>query len=270
MTEEQVTNDAEPQNVADAPVSEVEALRRERSTIQFPYVSLEDAASIARMIHKHAGTSCTIDQLAAYTRQSVTSGAFRIKVGNAGMFGFTESERGTVALTDLGRALVDPEQEAEAKAEGFMRVPLYARIYDHYKGYTLPPAAALERFMREVGVSGKQTDKARQALVRSARDAGYFAHGEDRLVRPAGPGTKPIEGGRNQSDGGSQGKRNGNGSGGDEPPHTHHPFVAGLIKELPPTGDPWPLKKQELWLETARSIFKMIYPTQDDEAEAAH
>jgi hypothetical protein len=71
-------------------------------------------------------------------------------------------------------------------------VALYARIFDNYNGFALPGPAALEKFMREVGVSGKQTGKARQAFMRSARQAGFFAHGEDRLVRPADPGTKPI------------------------------------------------------------------------------
>ena len=50
--------------------------------------------------------------------------------------------------------------------------------------------------MREVGVSPKQTGKARQAFMRSPRQAGFFAHGEDRLVRPSfpnGPATRPID-----------------------------------------------------------------------------
>ena len=107
--------------------------------------------------------------------------------------GLTVNERGHVSLTDLGRQVADSEHTAEAKAEAFMRVPLYARIFEQYKGYALPPAAALERFMREAGVSPKQTDKARQAFMRSARQAGYFAHGEDRLVRPASPNGRPSE-----------------------------------------------------------------------------
>src|SRR5208282_5845507 len=107
--------------------------------------------------------------------------------------GMTENERGVVRLTDLGRQSTDPLQEAGARIEAFLRVPLYAQLFEHYKGYTLPPAAALEKYMREIGVSPKQTDRARQAFMRSARQAGFFAHGEDRLVRPAGPGTKPIE-----------------------------------------------------------------------------
>jgi hypothetical protein len=93
-------------------------------------------------------------------------------------------------LTSLGRSIADPSQEATAKVEPFLAVPLYVRICDNCKGFTLPGAAALEKFMREVGVSSKQTGKARQAFMRSARQAGFFEHGEDRLVRPAGPGTR--------------------------------------------------------------------------------
>lgn len=60
----------------------------------------------------------------------------------------------------------------------------------------MPGAAAIEKYMRDVGVSSKQTDKARQVFLRSARQANFFEHGEDRLVRPAaqpGPGTPPLE-----------------------------------------------------------------------------
>jgi hypothetical protein len=43
-----------------------------------------------------------------------------------------------------------------------------------------------------------------------------------------------------------------------------HPFIQGLLKELPPAGDIWPDAKRKLWLDTASSIFKIIY--EDDEA----
>src|SRR4051812_41576788 len=83
-----------------------------------------------------------------------------------------------------------------ARVDAFLHVPLYRRIFEHHDGYTLPGAGPLERFMREAGVSPKQTGKARQAFMRSARQAGFFAHGEDRLVRPSfpnAPGTRPVE-----------------------------------------------------------------------------
>lgn len=191
MTKEQV------ENIQDAMLSQQSdedgGDKRERSTIQFPYNDLDDAVAIAKAVHENAGTSCSLDQLAAYLKNSFTSGSFRLRVSNAATFGLTDNERGEVRLTELGRRIADPSQEAAAKVELFLVVPLYSRIYENYKGFTIPGAAALEKFMREVGVSSKQTGKARQAFMRSARQAGFFAHGEDRLVRPAGPGTKPIE-----------------------------------------------------------------------------
>jgi hypothetical protein len=36
------------------------------------------------------------------------------------------------------------------------------------------------------------------------------------------------------------------------------------VKELPPAGDIWPDAKRKLWLDSASSIFKIIY--EDDEA----
>jgi hypothetical protein len=42
----------------------------------------------------------------------------------------------------------------------------------------------LEREIANLGVAPKQTDKARQSFERSARQAGFFLQGEDRLVQP--------------------------------------------------------------------------------------
>ena len=38
-----------------------------------------------------------------------------------------------------------------------------------------------------------------------------------------------------------------------------HPFVQGLFKELPKEAGVWPEERRKLWLDTAGSIFKMIY-----------
>jgi hypothetical protein len=58
------------------------------------------------------------------------------------------------------------------------------------------------------------------------------------------------------------GKKRGSGSDGSEPPDLH-PFVQGLLKELPKAGDAWPENQRKLWLDTAASIFKMIYKDAD-------
>jgi hypothetical protein len=229
--------------------------KRERSTIEFPYGDLDDAVSVAVAIHSNAGVSATTDQLAAYMKQSSTSGAFRLKAATAGVFGITTNERGTVTLTPLGRRIVDPAQSRQARAEAFLAVPLYRAVFDKYRGHALPPAAALEREMANLGVSSKQTDKARQAFERSAQQAGFFAHGTDRLVAPAGTGEKPAApkpedkappSDRTGSNGGSSG-------GG------FHPFIQGLLQKLPPAESNWDDAERVKWLDAAVRIFDLMY-----------
>jgi hypothetical protein len=259
MTKEQVENIQE----AKASAEKVEgADARERSTIQFPYNDLDDAADLAKVIYNNAGGNCTLDQLAAYLKQSMTSGTFRLRVSNASTFGLTENERGEVRLTELGRRIADTSQEAAARVDAFLNVPLYQRIYDNYKGYTLPQPAALEKFMRDVGVSSKQTGKARHAFARSAKQAGFFAHGEDRLVRPAiaaGPGTKPIEEPKKEADATKENNRNGGGGGGGDDRTEIDPIIRGLLVRLPKSGDVWPDADRKLWLQLLEGSFKLIY-----------
>ena len=169
---------------------------RIRSTIEFPYGDQNQAVEVASKIHTEAGMTCTVDQLAAWFKQSPSSGTFRQRVSTARIFGFVETERGgSILLTPLGRAVVDPGQEQKARAQAFMLIPLYKSLFEKFKGYTLPPRSALEREITQMGVSPKQKSRARQAFERSATQAGYFQHGPDRLVEPAFkdlPETKPL------------------------------------------------------------------------------
>jgi hypothetical protein len=267
MAKEQVENIQDAARAAQSDAEDDD--KRERSTIQFPYNDLDDAVTVAKAVHENAGLSCTIDQLAAYVKNSLTSGAFRLRVSNAATFGLTDNERGEVRLTPLGRRIADSAQEAAARVDAFLAVPLYARSFEHYKGFTLPGAAALEKFMREVGVSGKQTGKARQAFMRSARQAGFFVHGEDRLVRPAmgGPGTKPADETKAEPDKKPDTKT----GGGDGGPTDIDPIIQGLLVRLPKPGAVWPEKEQDLWINLLKGSFKLIYkevPERSDNALA--
>jgi hypothetical protein len=259
MAKERVENLQDAKRAAQAP--EEESDKRERSTIQFPYNDLDDAVGIAKAIHENAGIECTIDQLAAYLKVSMTSGAFRVRTANAATFGVTENERGVIRLTDIGRRIADTAQESAARAEAFLHVPLYALVFEHFKGYTLPGAAALEKFMRDAGVSSKQTDKARQAFMRSAKQAGFFAHGEDRLVRPAGPGTKPIEKPKGEPKKDDDKRRNGAGDGGGPT----DALIQALIEKLPAQG-PWSADERINWLKMLVMGFQVAYGA-DDEIE---
>lgn len=234
---------------------------RERSGIAFPYSDLSVGLQVVRAIHEHAGSSCAPDQLAAWMGQNVRSGAFAAKLSVARIFGLIETERGVVRLTDIGRRIVDPSSEQAARVDAFLKVPLYKAVYDKYRGYTLPPAAALEREMAALGVSPKQTDKARQAFERSAEQSGFFAAGRDRLVMPAigqRPETKPLEEPPTPEDQRIPPGGNGSGSGGAKPPALH-PFVQGLLDTLPKPETDWPSADRAKWLQTAANIFDLIY-----------
>ena len=262
MVVSDVTQETNPKAERAAEGGETEAApprqTRQRSTISFPYGDLNDAMSIARAIHVNAGVSCDTDQLAAYMKQSVTSGAFRQNLSTARVFGLIETDRGTVRLTPLGREIMDPLQESAARATAFLTVPLYRAVFEQNRGHVLPPPGALQREMVRLGVAEKQGDKARQAFDRSAEQAGFFEQGRDRLVAPAGT----ADSGRDAED--------------DDPPMrgpqptvevdstAHptpkmHPFIQGLLDTLPNPGEDWASSDRQKWLQTAANIFDLIY-----------
>lgn len=162
----------------------VDGRRNIRSTIAFPYSGLADAEQIADALHRR-GDSATVDEVAAELGQTTSSGAFRTKMATARIFGAIEVRRGQATLTPLGRRLVDPDKQKQARVDAFLHVPLYKQIFDAFKGHQLPGNAGIENRMVQLGVSPKQTEKARQALQKSADRAGFFESGKDRLVKPA-------------------------------------------------------------------------------------
>jgi hypothetical protein len=183
--------------------------------------------------------------------------------------------RDQVALTQLGWRIVQPHTEAVARAEAFLRVPLYRAIYERFRGGLLPPDVAIENEMKRLGVVPKQAEKARQAFQRSARQAGYFAHGPNRLVAPAGVPTTPppVDASADERpEDSSHESRDTNaaavqrtgsaGGGGWEPPTDDllsNPLLKGLFQVLPPPGASWPEERRKVWLQTAERVFNLIY-----------
>jgi hypothetical protein len=254
-------------NPAVGPKNGAAARSNDRSTIVFPYMDLDDAVDVAKHLYARSGISaCPMDELAAEMKQTTSSGNFRLKTVTAGVFGLTEKDgRSSIKLTELGCRVVSPDGEAEARAAAFLEVPLYDQIYEKYKGKLLPPTKALEREMQVLGVASKQTDKARFAFQRSAKQAGYFNSGEDRLVRPRGATTSASADTLDQAaadapavreDQASRrnGQSAGTGGGGQ-----YHPFIQGLLQTLPEPGNLWTIEGRAAWLQAAAQNFTLIY-----------
>jgi hypothetical protein len=233
--------------------------KRERSTIEFPYLDLEDSIEIAKAVHEVGGASCQWDQVGAHLNVTSTSGSFRMRMQTAKMFGLITYERGTVYLTPLGTRICDPQQEKAARVEAFLAIPLYSAVHDKFKGVNLPPNPGLEGAMGVMGVSSKVRDKARQVFQRSAAQAGFFSFGNTRLVMPsikasaAAPTETEIEE--------------------EKPPEKkkekkesdrRHPLIEGLLQELPEPQTEWTTEDRKRWLEMASTIFNVIYKDSDD------
>jgi hypothetical protein len=75
---------------------------------------------------------------------------------------------------------------------------------------------------------------------------------------PFAEGDAPEPGVRGKETGGEAGPE-GDRSGDRRDPMGLHPFFRGLLDTLPDPGADWPLEKREQWLETARSIFALVY-----------
>jgi hypothetical protein len=232
---------------------------RERSTIRFPYGDLADAIAIANTVRENFGLSCTVEQLAGAMHQSL-SGAFRNKVATASTFGLIETSRGGITLSDLGSRAIDPHTESEAAAEAFLTVPLYAAVFEKFRGRQLPSDQGFESEIARLGVSPKVAAKARQALQRSAEQAGFFRHGRDRLVQPATSSMRAVAAATAPPEDAPAAMA----PAFQEVQGSRHPLLVGLWQELPdPKSGNFGPAKQQQWLEAATVLLKLLYGGDD-------
>jgi hypothetical protein len=256
----------EVQGSVESPDQEKE--ERGRSTVVFPYLPLDDAIQVAKAVHNAGGPRCKVDQLAAQLQLATDASMFRLRLNTARIFGLITHAQGTVTLTDLGTRICDPQQEAAARVDSFLAVPLYTKIYEEFKGKNLPPLSGLEAAIGDMGVATKQRGNARQVFQRAATQAGFFAFGTSRLVYPTIKGSAPGNGGDAQrppyEPEKSIEKPKGDGSGGDGTGGGCDPAIEGLIKRLPAPDSDWVLEKQVKWLLAISHAFDVIYPREDD------
>ena len=236
----------------------IPAAGNERSTVDFSYTDLDSAIEVVRGVHNAGGTACDSDQLAAQLDLEAKGGGFRLKVAGAKSFGLITNERGgRITLTDTGRQIIDPSTERAARMTAFLAVELYRKVFDQFKGGALPPQAGLERALVSLGVGAGVKDRARQVMLRSAKQAGFFDAAADRLVKPSIPNGAPLSNGDGENQRREQpiSRSGGSGGGGGQ----EHPLIQGLLMTLPEPRSEWPSQDRVNWLTMASSIFKMIY-----------
>jgi hypothetical protein len=213
--------EAETQEHEAAPVANASGQKRARTQIEFPYVDLSRSVGLCEKLHGIAGqASVDQTQLAVAMDQSTGGGAFRGRLSAARMFGLIRTDGGNVQLLPLGLQAIDEPSKSAALAEAFLNVPLYGAMFDRYNGFALPPAAAIERQIIDLGVPPKQTERARQAFASSAVTANFIAP-NGRFSKPA---VSPVP---VKETGGAASERTGGGGGGEGhvPPPPQPPTI---------------------------------------------
>jgi hypothetical protein len=229
---------------------------REQSTVQFPYANLEEAISVARVIHQSGAMPMDRDQIAVRLKQKASSGSFVNKIGAAKMFGIVETMPGTgkIQISALGHEVLDPDEarQRSAKAAAFLSVELYKKLYDEFRGRQLPPRPlGLEQTLVAMGVAPKQRTNARYALDRSAKAAGFFETGNDRLVAPVAAALGP------KKDAAPAFERESERETRFEQPGMDKVIVA-LIEKLP-ASEEWSADDRVVWLKMMSMAFDLAY-----------
>lgn len=238
-----------------ASAESAEEVQRGRSTIEFPYLDLDNAVEVVKAVHSVEGDRCEWNQLATKLGVSGEGGGFRQRMIAAKTYCLLTYERGQVMLTELGIRATDPAHEKRARFDAFMAVPLFKQLFDRLNGQPLPPVAAIERMAEGLGVAPKQKDKARQVFHRSAKQAGLFELSSDRLAIPPGlNGSSPKASTATVAPITAVGGGGGGGGGDDL-----HPFIKGLLQKLPPPDAEWAVEGRMKWLMTAMNIFDLMY-----------
>ena len=266
---------AEHDAVSESARSPKKGKSRAQSKTQFPYYDLADAVKVATAIHVKAGGVCDRDQLAALLNHtSVRSGAFLSRVAGARMFGLIELADGSgLRVTQRGQSIVAPVDEQQvraAKVDAFFAVELFRRVYEQYKGKTLPDRGGLQNLFGTVyGIVKSRREPTVRIMLASARFAGLFeAAGSSQMVKPLGlhgssqavPAAAPAD-----DEPSLRGADRSNGNDGGQDVGQIDPAILGLLQKLPPGGTPVTKKKRERLIAAFASFVDFVYPDPEDD-----
>lgn len=264
---------------------------RARSGVSFPYWDLDSAVEVAKTMHERAGGECDNDQLASLLGYSgVRNGSFRTRVSSAKMFGLIEdTDDQRLRVSPRGRAIVAPVTPVDgrnARVQAFLSVDLFKKVYERYRGTTLPENVGLRNLLQQPDfqVVPDRIAPTVRILLDSAEQAGLFeTGGRTRMILPVGaappsqtsapptpapaappsaPDTRHHVGGPGGGGTGGGGAGNGTNSTIDE--SGIDPAIVGLLRRLPPGGTPMSAKRRKALIDAFTNVVGFIYPDADD------
>jgi hypothetical protein len=248
---------------------------RARSGVSFPYWDLDSVTEVARVIHERAGGVCDTAQLATMLGYSgISNGSFRTRVSAAKMFGVIEdADDRRLRVSARGRRIVAPVTDADgisARAEAFLAVDLFKRVFDRFNGTTLPEQVGLRNLLtNEYQVVPDRVAPTVRILLDSAEQAGLFqaAGNRSRMVMPLAVGVTPasppppVPPASEKTD---THRTGGNGGGGDGGTTDIDPAIVGLLKRLPPVGTAINAKRRKVLIDAFTNVVAFLYPDAED------
>lgn len=242
-----------------------------RSGLNAPYFDLDSSIKVAEVIYNRGGGQCSADQLAAWLDYSTTrSGTYLTRVSAANKhFGVIEQNGDRFSITERGKTIlapVMPDDAVNAKVDAFMSVPLFAKVFENYRGSQLPPEVGLKNlFQNTFKILPDRVPQTVRVFMNSAEQAGFFLATGDRsrLVRPssASQSVSKQAAPKEESDTPASSNQDRPKSGGGDGPSGVHSAIVGLLRELPAPGSPWPGKKR--FKEAFMATLDFIYPEED-------
>ena len=249
-----------------------------RSGITSPYFDLVASIAVAKIIQQQGAGTSSSQQLAQWLGyKSTNSGTYATRLSAATKhFGLIENSGDIFGLTERAKNILSPampEDVMAAKIEAFLAVPLFARVYEQFRGSQLPPEAGLKNlFLNTYKILPDRVAQAVRVFLNSAEQAGFFSSNGDRL-RLASPTVKQksllhAEHFNNQNpvlsrsatiasakqDAGDESKAS----------DSVDPALISLLHKLPVAGKAWTASEQTRFLTALTHTIQFLYPTEDN------
>jgi hypothetical protein len=239
-----------------------------KSKVVYPYWDLDSSIEVARAVRDQGGGVCNGDQLAVFLKYaSKGSGTFFSRIQAARLFGLVSFEDSNYAPTERADAILSPvmpEDEARARLDAFLDIPLFSGVFGELEGKNLPPEVGLKNLLKtRYGIVENRVGPALRILMDSAEQAGLFKTTGDRtkMIRPVVGASRVVETKPPETQDRIDRPRTGGGggSGGDGAPPGIHSAIVGLLRELPPAGSDWPNAKKQRFLSAFQAILDVVY-----------
>jgi len=115
-------------------------------------LSLEEAVEVARRLYENAGGLANADVMSRVIGNSASSSAYIKKVNALRTYGLIEQQGSDFVLTNIGGAIAaptSPEAEAAAKRDVFLKVEVFAKVFERHKGKLLPADEFLKNLIEQ-------------------------------------------------------------------------------------------------------------------------